>query len=144
MATVHRTFVNRGKKEVTELKPNFAYAVEYNLPADRARELGIRIDQIGLITTNALGNITHNYNLAVLGKWEEGSVVLPPQSHTWFASEMEIDFATGYTAHRDLCARFNMLRSENHEMHNKLTYYKSNRLHRIASWLNRKMRNLWA
>lgn len=131
MATVHRTFINRGKKEVTQLKPNYVYAVEYNLDSETARTLGIRIDQVGLIIVNHYGNITHNYNMAHIGSWAHGSVSLEGK-HVWFADTMEIQFATNYIEFVELSKRFNNVRQDLKAVKEQLKYFYLQPLHRFA------------
>lgn len=131
MATVHRTFINRGKNEVKELKPNFIYAVEYTLDSDTARTLGVRTDQVGLIITNHYGMIYLNYNMTKQGAWENGSVDLKG-THVWRASSMEIAFATLYSEHEGLRARDKNVRENLVQQMRKVHYYEEHPLHQFA------------
>lgn len=131
MATVHRTFVNRGKHEITELKPNYVYAVEYTLDSDAARTLGIRTEQVGLIVVNHYGKITYNYNMAELGEWSQGEVVLDGK-HVWYACDMEIQFAINYVGYMELCHRFKNMRQVLAAKSKQVTYYQEQALHRFV------------
>lgn len=131
MATVHRTFINRGKNEVTDLKPNFVYAVEYDIDSNTASTLGVRTDQCGIIVVNHYGAITENYNIAKLGEWEKGGVDLKGK-HVWRASTMEIAFARMHEQNESLRMRNSNLRENLCQQMRKVHYYESQTLHRYA------------
>lgn len=131
MATVHRTFINRGKKEVTELKPNYTYAVEYTLDTDTARMLGVRTEQVGLITVNHYGKIASSYNIAQLWAWVDGEIKLEGK-HVWYASDMERDFANLHNAYDSLWVRDKNVRENLAHQMRKVHYYEEHPLHQLA------------
>lgn len=131
MTAVHRTFINRGKHEIKEIKPNFVYAVEYTLPTETARTLGIRTEQVGLIVTNHYGSITHSYNIQSIGAWAIGPIDVSDK-HMWYAAPMEISFATAHIECESLNDKVKTLRSMYAKRHSVALYYESHPLHQAA------------
>lgn len=118
MATVKRTFTNRGKHEVKDLKRGFTYAVEYTLNKEVARALGMRCDQIGIIQTDLLGNVAKNWNVNKPYEWECKPCDLKGK-HVWLASEMEQGFAKLFTQHLDDVHALSTLREKLKESEGK-------------------------
>lgn len=138
MATLKRTFTNRGKRALTldELRPNGTYAVRIVLPVEEAARLGVDQEQWGLAMLGSSMTIRRTFNVENPGGWHSG-FTSPDGIEFWKASKMERDYADAQEAVENLRVKNTAMMKMIAERDKKITYYETNRWHKVAERLTR-------
>ena len=146
MTTTHKTFTVRGKQPITELKPNFTYAVEYTISPDEAFTNGIKKEQVGLIHTNEEGIIDCNFNVSLLDRWLPSAPDLEGKK-VWKASAIEQEAMNAWLSYQSSLRRSSKILDDlrTTELAKKrleldLMYMRRHRLvrwaYRFSEWIN--------
>lgn len=138
MATLKRTFTNRGKRalELSELKPNGVYAVRHILPVEVAAERGCTQEQWGIVVLSASCTIRRSWNVEVQDGWHVGLTAMDGLE-LWKSSVKERQFAVAEEARESLEVKCQSMIGMISVRDQRITYFEQNRWHRVASWLDK-------
>lgn len=129
-----RTFINRGKRpmEVSELKPNYVYAVRHILPAEVATEWGITQQEVwGIIQLGANKEVRRSWNVVTPGTWSVDDVKVTGLA-VFKASLMEQQFAFASENEFAYTTKCQQLAIRNSDLQRSVDYFKTNRWHKLA------------